>query len=261
MLTREQLDDLTQLHVVAERFGADVAIIGAAALQCFLEMERFTLDVDLVVALDLEAFAEFAAELTVREWKQEPNREHRWRAPRGSLIDLVPAGPKLRAAKQIVWPESQFAMSLVGFDHVFTQATPIVFAPDVQFKVAPPRVLALLKIISYLDEPYRRQKDLEDLQLLLRRYEAASDRIYGDEIFAADLEDIEFANAYLLGADLSRIATEADGDLVRAFLNKQQIPDEEIAELDREDVRQRQVLRFQLQLKAFAKGFIRLAQD
>ncbi len=85
-------------------------------------------------------------------------------------------------------------MSLAGVDHIFTQATRIVFAPDVQFRVAPPRVLALLKIIAYLDEPYRRQKDLEDLQLLLWRYEAASDRIFGDEIFAAD---IEFANAYL----------------------------------------------------------------
>ena len=29
------------------------------------------------------------------------------------------AGPNLRAAKRIVWPDGQFEMNLVGFDHIF----------------------------------------------------------------------------------------------------------------------------------------------
>lgn len=57
MLTKEQLEDLAQLQTVAEHFDAEVAIIGAAALHCFVDLDRFTLDVDLAVALDLEDFA------------------------------------------------------------------------------------------------------------------------------------------------------------------------------------------------------------
>src|SRR5712691_12596680 len=102
MLTNEQMDDLAQLHVVAAPFAAAVTIIGAAALLCFGDFGRFTRDIDLAVALDLEDFAVFSAELKSRGWTQEPRTEHRWHGPSGSLIDLIPAGPNLRAAKRIV---------------------------------------------------------------------------------------------------------------------------------------------------------------
>jgi predicted nucleotidyltransferase len=58
-----------------------------------------------------------------------------------SIIDLLPAGPKLRAAKRIVWPESQFAMSLAGFDQVFQRSVPVKFATGAEFQVAPPAVI------------------------------------------------------------------------------------------------------------------------
>jgi hypothetical protein len=64
-----------------------------------------------------------------------PTEEHRWRSTRGTIMDLLPAGPKLREAKQITWPESPFTMSLVGFEHVFTNARPVEFAPDLMLKV------------------------------------------------------------------------------------------------------------------------------
>jgi predicted nucleotidyltransferase len=255
MLTNDQLEDLAQLHVVAGKFGADVAIIGAAALLCFVQLARFTRDVDLVVALDLEDFATFSAELRASGWTQEHRSEHRWRGPKGSLIDLMPAGPNLRAAKRIVWPESQFAMSLVGFEHVFTRSVPISFAASVRFKVAPPPVIALLKIVAYTENPHSRQKDLEDLGSLLRRYEAESDRIFGDDVFAAELEDFEYANAFLLGADVGAIATDEDAGIVQGFLNKRQMSSEEVAELDRDDLQQSEALRFHMQLQAFKMGF------
>jgi hypothetical protein len=121
MLNNEQMADLVQLHEVAERFDADVTIIGAAALLCFVDLGRFTADVDLVVALDLKDFAGFSAALKESGWTQERGKEHRWRGPRGSMIDLMPAGPNLRAAQCLVWPDSQFKMSLAGFDHVLRE--------------------------------------------------------------------------------------------------------------------------------------------
>jgi predicted nucleotidyltransferase len=254
MLTNEQLEDLAQLHAFAERFAAEVVIIGAAALLCFIDLGRFTRDVDLVVALDLTDFAALSADLKAIGWIQEPGRGHRWRGSKGSLIDLMPAGAGLRAAAQIVWPDGSFAMSLVGFEHVFTRSITISFGPDAWFKVAPPPVIALLKIVAYSEDPQRRRKDLDDLESLLRQYEAKSDRIFGDDVFAAELDDFEYANAFLLGSDVGTIATDRDAEIVHGFLSKHRMPAEELAALDQDDF-QRYALRFQMQLKAFQMGF------
>jgi hypothetical protein len=39
--------------------------------------------------------------LTATKWTRLLNREHRWRSDHGSIFDLLPAGPKVRAAKQV----------------------------------------------------------------------------------------------------------------------------------------------------------------
>jgi len=254
VLTQTQLADLAQLHQVAETFSADVAIIGAAALLCFVDIGRFTRDIDLVVALDLEDFNAFADQLRGVGWTQEARREHRWRGPRGSIIDLLPAGPALRQARRIRWPESGFEMSLVGFEHVFVRALPFSFEEGIQYRVAPPPVIALLKIVAFMDDQTGRNKDLLDVAELFHRYDAASDRIFSDEVFEAELEDVGYANAFLLGMDVGSIATGEEFEILRAFFHAQRISDEELLELDREDVRQREVFRFQKQLRAFWKG-------
>jgi predicted nucleotidyltransferase len=206
------------------------------------------------VALDLEDFAGFSAGLKARGWIQETRREHRWHGPNKSMIDLMPAGPKLRAAKQIIWPETQFPMSLVGFDHVFAGSVRVEFAPNVTFKVAPLPVVAFLKIVAFSEAPYRREKDLDDLKSLFHRYENESGRIFSDEVFAVGL-DLEYANAFLLGSDIGAIATDEDAKVVHGFLTKHRLSAQDIAELDREDLRQDEVWRFQMQLAAFAIGF------
>lgn len=256
MLTPTQLEDLAQLHGVAERFPADIAIIGAAALLCFVDLGRLTRDVDLVVALDLEDFAAFADELRNLGWIQDSRREHRWRGPNGSIIDLLPAGPGLRLEKRIIWPNSGFEMSLVGFDHVFTRALSFSFAEGVHYRVAPPLVIALLKIIAFMDDQHSRQKDLLDVADLFRRYGAGSDRIFSKEVFAAELGDIEYANAFLLGMDVGAIATDEEVEIVNAFVRTQSISDEDLLELDPEDMRERETRRFQHQLRAFWQGIV-----
>jgi predicted nucleotidyltransferase len=79
-------------------------------------------------------------------------------------MDLLPVGPKLRAAKQVTWPVSQFTMSLVGFEHVFTDAQPVEFSPDLTLNVISPTTLMLLKIVAFVDDPQRRVKDLDDIR-------------------------------------------------------------------------------------------------
>lgn len=249
MLTDQQTIDLLQLQAVAEHFSAEMAIIGAVALLWFIDLRRFTRDIDVVIALDLEDFRALSSELKEQGWIQEPSREHRWRGPKRSVVDLLPAGPRLRAAKRIVWPESQFEMSLVGFEHGFTRAVAVTFPSNVRCKVIPPPVIALLKIIAYTENPQRRQKDLLDLKVLFLRYEASSDRIFSDDVFAAKLEDIEYASAFLLGLDVGAIAAGEEVGIVNTFVGKYRITLEELLESEED------TLRFHMQLQAFEKGF------
>lgn len=252
MLTEPQLDDLAHLQATAEGFGAAVVLIGAAALGCFIDIERFTMDVDLVVALDLEDFAILAEELRTGGWRNDMREEHRWYGPRGSIADLLPAGPGLRAAKRLVWPTSGFEISLIGFEHVFTDAPRLTFADGRHYRVASLPVLALLKIIAFMDDPYRRRKDLLDLQTLFRVYEKDGDRIFDDAILAADFEDVEYASAYLLGQDLGSFVTGEEMEILREFLRRELMPDDVLAGLHRED--DWAAVRVQQQLRAFREG-------
>lgn len=133
-------------------------------------------------------------------------------------MDLLPAGPKLREAKQVTWPASQFTMSLVGFEHVFTSAQPVKFSADLTLKVISPTALMLLKIVAFLDDPSRRVKDLDDIRGLLTEYEAYSERLFSDVVIDARLADFGLAPAFLLGVDVKALCTLEELPTVNAFL-------------------------------------------
>jgi predicted nucleotidyltransferase len=221
ILSEEQIRDLCDLEAACALHGTVAVIIGAVAYRLFIDdADRATRDIDLAVALDLEEFAALAKDLTKIGWRQAERREHRWRSPRGTFLDLLPAGPSLRAGKRVAWPSSQLSMSLLGFDHVFRDCVETELSPGLTFKVVPPPVLALLKIVAYLDDRHRRAKDLADLRQLWRRYERSSDRLFCDEVFGAELPDIGLAGAFLLGLDLRVLCTREEVALVRSFLNQ-----------------------------------------
>jgi predicted nucleotidyltransferase len=166
-------------------------------------------------------------------------------------MDLVPAGDALRAQGKLEWPKSGLTMSLAGFQHVFSEAKEVDVGGGLRFKVAPPRVQALLKMGSYLDDPYGRQKDIEDFQRLLQMYEADSDRVFSDPVFDAGLADIQLASAFLLGYDMREIITEPDQQLIDAFLAQAGATLECVPATDLEG---RNTETFRSQLFAFAKG-------
>lgn len=144
--------------------------------------------------------------------------EHRWRSSNGTLLDLIPAGPKLRAEKKITWPESGMTMSLVGFEHVFSDSKPTQIAEGLTLKVIPAVVLMLLKIVSFMDDPARRAKDMEVIRGLLSNYESGNnERIFSDEVIATNL-DFNFVPAFLLGADLRRLSNQEETAVVTTFL-------------------------------------------
>jgi len=193
-LTDNQIADLRVLQHRCAALGAELVIIGAIAYQIHFPAEsRHTGDIDFAVALDLDEFAELERRLLADGWVRFANREHRWRSAQATILDLIPAGPKLREAKQITWPISQFKMSLVGFDHVFATAQPVQLAPDLTLKVISSTALMLLKIVAFMDDPQRRVKDLDDIRGLLLQY--------------------------LMGIDLRALCADDDAQIVYTFLD------------------------------------------
>lgn len=259
-LTEEQLADLKQLQELCDELNTQLIIIGAMAYRFhFPEIERYTTDIDLTVALDLDDFAELEVEIGKLGWERDKKKEHRWQSPRSTLIDLVPAGVKLREAKQLVWPKSQFSISLVGFEHVFSEAQTVKIK-SLSVDVVSLRVLAFLKIVAFLDRPYERERDLGDLRGILSQYEEGSERSFSDEVQAANLVDFSLVPAFLLGVDLAALCTAEETAIAERFLAR--ISDEADALWmlfvragrqagDREEEAAR------MQLAAFAQGFRR----
>lgn len=255
ILRPSQIEDLRELQTICKKQRADVVIIGAIAYRVFMnDADRGTRDIDLALALDLGDMAEFLKLLEGLGWQRDTRNEERWQTRRGSWIDLLPAGPALRAEGKLVWPESGHVMSLAGFAHVFTNSVFVELAPGFELKVIPPPVLALVKMGSYLDDPHGRAKDLLDIRRLLRDYATGTERVFSSEVFAAELPDIEFASALLLGLDMRAMATAADIGLVESFLQQVTPLAEEASALDFEG---RDTERFKQQLSAFVKGFSR----
>src|SRR5258708_20825464 len=140
-------------------------------------------------------------------WDRNPTGEHRWGSRGARLVDLLPAGRELRKAGHITWPQSQFTMSLTGFDHVFSEARQIEVAPRLSVKVIPAHVLMLLKIVAFMDDHYRRERDLSDIRSILALYQADGERIFSDEVLNAGLEDVDLAGACLIGLDVRSLCT------------------------------------------------------
>lgn len=219
VLLPEQADALREIQAICGPLAVDVVVIGAVAYRAWVRDEhRATDDVDVVVALDLPDLPQLTNPLLGRGWRQDQRREHRWFSPNGARVDLLPVGGQARRDRRIVWPLGESTMSLVGFDHVFNDAVEQDLAPGLKGKVVPLVVVALIKMVSYLDERWVRRKDLEDVAAIMNVYEEAGERRFSDGVIDAAVDYAE-AGAYLLGRDLGRLCAEPDErDAVERFL-------------------------------------------
>ena len=171
-------------RIVEALVGVDVVLIGAAALREFgLCRWRSTFDLDLTVALDQDEFPGPLENLA--GIRRDTRIEHLFHVD-SVRLDIVPAGPTLRAQGQIRWRDR--TMTLAGLHLAFTHAVSRTLAPDIVLRVAPPAVVALLKTIAYCDRPAERERDLGDFAELLERYVGEDDdRRFDDQVLAAGL--------------------------------------------------------------------------
>ncbi len=132
-------------------------------------------------------------------------------------MDILPAGPRLLDAGRIAWSD-EHVMSLAGMDLAFKHAEQRKVVHGYTAWVAPPRVVAMLKMSAYCDRPAERERDLEDIAHLLASYvDDDSDRRWDE---AVD-QEFDLAPAYLMGLDVGRtLETETHRAVVERFMSR-----------------------------------------
>jgi len=193
-----------------ERF----VLIGASAMRWHkAARSRETHDIDLVVALSLDRFA--AGLQTEPGWSRHPKREQTWLAPGDVSVDIIPVGKVEDVADVMTWPESGFQMSLVGLRLALNRGVIVEAAPNLTIRVAPLEVIALLKMVAFLDRPHERDRDLEDIALILDEFiDGTDERRYADEILDLALK-YEETSPFLLGKALAPIVNQLERNLRR----------------------------------------------
>ena len=195
------------------------AVVGASALGCFLEMRwRKTNDLDVTVAVDID---EFPAGLDQVGWNRDPHLDQCWYTPDGLKVDVLPAGGVLNGNTTLVWRDGH-EMNMVGFRLPFVAGEQVPLASGEHILVAPPPVVATLKMIAYQDRPFERTRDLEDLAYILNDYPNADDQDrFSDAVYKAHL-DFDQSGPFVLGSRIRSIADATEIPFVRRFIAKAQ---------------------------------------
>jgi predicted nucleotidyltransferase len=213
----EQVDALRELRTVMG--STPWCLIGASALRCHLDdIGTFTEDLDLAAHLNVDDLAPVLSALT--NWKRDTRHEHRWRTAADVKVDVVPASHEAIARRVLVWPDSGAEMNLTGFRLIHTHKREMDVGGGCIVPVLHVEPIFLLKVVSYLDRPAERVKDLIHLVHMLEYSVPADDqRRFADDVFETNLPH-ERVGAYVLGRALGAILDEPERQLLSQFMAK-----------------------------------------
>ena len=109
-------------------------------------------------------------------------------------------------------------MNLVGLRLALESGVAFEVEPGLSILVAPVAVIAVLKMISYLDRPADRERDLHDLAYILEGHVSVEDeRRFAPEVLDARVA-FEHSSAYLLGRDLREIVNRVERKAIEGFV-------------------------------------------
>ncbi|MHB2027140.1 MAG: hypothetical protein ACYCPQ_11005 [Elusimicrobiota bacterium] len=231
-MTEELRNSVVEVYMTAEALGIRAVLVGALIMEFTTEIKegypayRKTNDADFAVCVkDWTAFDQLRAKLKEKGYTQHPKIEHR--LSKGSVIvDLIPYGDAVAKEGAVSWPESEFTMTVIGFDEVCAAAAPAVRSgmPASPGIGAPGFVL--LKIIAFQDRSARsdpkHRNDAEHIDYWLENYasiSAADSRRFdfAEKMRWNDLE-ATVAGAALLGHEIGTLASPAAAERILRFL-------------------------------------------
>jgi len=219
----------------AEGLGVEVVLVGALTTELTPEKGsdypqfRRTNDADFGVCVrDWPTYEKLREKLLGDEFKFEPDKSIEHRLHRGNaMTDIIPYGNEIAPGGTLVWPKSEFEMSVVGFDEVCAAADKVELEEGLSVSVITVPGFVLLKIIAFLDRKAQGEEkhkdDAKDIGYWLENYAGGTEdeRRY-DLANKSDLkhEDYVTAGAVLLGMEVGALASEAAAECVGKFLSE-----------------------------------------
>lgn len=222
-----------EVAAVAAELKLDIALVGALMGEVTPEIEadyprfRRTNDADFGICVkDWPTFKRLRDELLGRKFKPDAHIEHRLH--RGdAMVDLIPYGTRIAPGGRLVWPESEFKMTVTGFEEACAAARESVSSTAFPVPVITVPGFILLKVIAYLDrksqgrDKYR--DDAKDIAYWLHNYAGgAQDKRRFELANEPELshEDYDTAGAVLLGREVGALASAEAAAFVDRFLRE-----------------------------------------
>jgi predicted nucleotidyltransferase len=214
---------LREIEEVSTSLDIPFFVIGATARDIILERQfnintqRATLDIDIGVFVSgWDQFETLKDQLIHSTKFVSSQQKQRLIYNDNFPLDIIPFGTIEDEDGSITWPpDHEIRMSITGFQECFQHALSVKLSshPELIIKMVSLAGLALLKLISWDDNPERRSKDAPDLFLIMQHYLDAGnlDRLFdeGSDIVEEDSYDYDLASARFLGRDIVNIASPA----------------------------------------------------
>ena len=234
-MNKESIEVLSSLIKETESLKIEFMLIGAFAMECFVEeaadivLPRKTLDVDVACQVNSWDDYKHLFDTLVKNgiFKHDSKMSHRLRLTDGDgILDILPFGGIEDDHGNITWPpEFDETMSMKGFSMAYDSATNFTL-DGIKLRVINPAAFALLKLKSW-GEDNSRTKDLRDFYFIAFNYFDLIDadaRIYNEGAPDSDLrdsDDFDFicAGAELIGRDASRINKSLSQQLIAEIIN------------------------------------------
>ncbi|NUR47501.1 MAG: hypothetical protein HOV71_05140 [Hamadaea sp.] len=212
----------------AERVGADIMVVGAAARDILIRQvigippSRATADVDVAIAVS--SWAEVAK---LSEALEPAGSVHRFRV-RGTDVDIIPFGEIETEGRTITWPNDHM-MDVFGFREAFAHAVTVRMPSGADVAVASLPAQSLLKLFAWRDRRDQDRRDAIDFRSILDSYQHGP---YFDELYETygDLVEINeyvpgHAAAHRMGMEASRLIALPDHRIVLDLLDDKETGD------------------------------------
>ena len=190
-------------------------MIGAAALSHHVPMGRRTEDVDIVLSAHVVELHGLVQPLGFERYRDVPHR-YRSRGQDPVFVDILPVDPEVLEEGYLEFEDGR-RLNMIGFDLALDH-TDVVSIDSSGTNVAVARlpVIALLKMVSYLDRPGERERDLEDLHAIFEHALGPQDDIRWEDKAIASIA-FDHQGAYFVGRWLGRIAGPTHLSEIRRF--------------------------------------------
>ena len=213
MIDSREKEVLADLTAIVKTLNLPMILVGAGARLIIFDQKfgegRGTKDWDVAISIDSWKSYQKLVEALVNGNPpifKATKTAHRFNHIETNIdVDIVPFGAIGEPDKEIIWADSGNPMSVLGFEEALSHAI-TTNIDDLEIQVINTPSFVVLKIFAWGDRFERTNKDLEDIEFILSKYED-DERIFDElkeELSSGDVGFLD-ANIYLLGQDIHRM--------------------------------------------------------